>query len=100
MAGYRGQQDKTRLAFVIVASKAGAAHNPAWYHNIKAHPEDVAIEVKGKRMDVSPAILEGAERDQAWALVNDNYNGYETYQGRAGARVIPVVRLQPPTEAS
>ncbi len=24
--------------FVVVASKAGAAHNPAWYHNLRAHP--------------------------------------------------------------
>jgi hypothetical protein len=30
-----------------------------------------------------------------WKLVNDNYNGYQTYQGRAGSRVIPVVVLEP-----
>ena len=25
--------------YVIFASKAGAPENPAWYHNLKAHPE-------------------------------------------------------------
>ena len=34
-------------AFVIVASKAGDAHHPAWYHNLRAHPESVTIEVNG-----------------------------------------------------
>lgn len=81
--------------YVIVASKAGSKTHPAWFHNIKAHPEEVSVEVRGKRIPVRPRILEGEERERAWALVNDNYNGYETYQGRAGARVIPVVRLEP-----
>jgi deazaflavin-dependent oxidoreductase (nitroreductase family) len=81
--------------FVIVASKAGAQHHPAWYHNLRAHPDDVAVEVRGQRIPVRPRFLEGEEREETWALVNDNYNGYETYQHRAGQRVIPVVRLEP-----
>jgi hypothetical protein len=40
---------------------------------------------------------EGAERDELWRLVNDNYNGYDVYQHRAGNRRIPVVVLQPRT---
>jgi hypothetical protein len=28
-------------------------------------------------------------------LVNDNYNGYQVYQRRAGQRTIPVVFLEP-----
>jgi len=28
---------------------------------------------------------EGAEREELWRLVNDNYPGYELYQQRAGA---------------
>ena len=30
-----------------------------------------------------------------WALVNDNYSGYDVYQQRAGDRRIPVVVLEP-----
>jgi deazaflavin-dependent oxidoreductase (nitroreductase family) len=83
-----------RDGFLIVASKAGAEHHPAWYHNLRAHPDDVAVEVAGQRIAVRPRVLEGAERDELWRVVNDNYNGYEAYQGRAGDRVIPVVLLE------
>jgi deazaflavin-dependent oxidoreductase (nitroreductase family) len=82
-------------AFVVVASKAGAEHHPSWYHNLRAHPEAVEVEIGGERIPVTPRVVEGAERDELWGLVNDNYNGYDTYQHRAGARVIPVVLLEP-----
>jgi deazaflavin-dependent oxidoreductase (nitroreductase family) len=82
-------------SFVIVASKAGAQRHPSWYHNVRAHPDAVEVELGGRRVPVNPRVVEGAEREQMWALVNDNYNGYETYQGRAGDRVIPVVVLEP-----
>lgn len=81
--------------YVIVASKAGAVHHPSWYHNIRAHPEAVEVEVGGRRFPVRPRVAESTEREELWSLVNDNYNGYETYQGRAGARMIPVVVLEP-----
>lgn len=81
--------------FVIVASKAGAEHHPAWYHNINAHPDAVAVEIGSRRIPVRPRVVEGAERAELWQRVNDNYNGYETYQARAGGRVIPVVLLEP-----
>ena len=80
--------------FVIVASKAGAERHPSWFHNVRAHPDAVEVELGGKRIAVNPRIVEGAERDEMWALVNDNYNGYATYQDRAGERVIPVVVLE------
>jgi deazaflavin-dependent oxidoreductase (nitroreductase family) len=82
-------------AFVIVASKAGAAHHPAWYHNLRAHPDAVGVELAGRRVPVRPRVVEGAEREELWHRVNENYNGYETYQGRAGDRIIPVVLLEP-----
>lgn len=81
--------------FVIVASKAGAARHPAWYHNIRAHPEAVAVEVAGRRIPVRPRVVDGGERAELWRRVNDNYDGYETYQRRAGSRMIPVVLLEP-----
>jgi deazaflavin-dependent oxidoreductase (nitroreductase family) len=81
-------------AFVIVASKAGAEHHPAWYHNLLAHPEDVAVEIGATRIPVCPGVVEGPDRDALWQLVNDNYNGYDTYQMRAGHRLIPIVVLE------
>lgn len=81
--------------FVIVASKAGATQHPAWYHNLRAHPDDVAIDVRGKRISVRPREAEAAERERLWRLVNDNYDGYDVYQQRATGRTIPVVVLEP-----
>jgi deazaflavin-dependent oxidoreductase (nitroreductase family) len=81
--------------YLVVASKAGAAHHPAWYHNLLADPGAVAIDVDGRRIPVRPRVVDGAERIELWARVNDNYSGYETYQGRAGDRSIPVVLLEP-----
>jgi deazaflavin-dependent oxidoreductase (nitroreductase family) len=81
--------------YVIVASKAGATHHPAWYHNLRAHPDAVAVDIRGRRTAVRPRVLEGEEREQVWRLVNDNYDGYDVYQQRAGARTIPVVMLEP-----
>src|ERR671930_364341 len=37
----------------------------------------------------------GVERERLWAMAVDNYNGYDRYQQRAGARTIPVVALRP-----
>ena len=82
-------------AHVIVASKAGDPRHPAWYHNLRAHPDSVSIELDGTRIDVRPRVAEGAEREQLWQLVNDNYNGFDVYQTRAGERVIPIVVLEP-----
>lgn len=81
--------------FAVVASKAGALAHPAWYHNIRANPDAVAVDVGGRRIPVRPRLVEGAEREDLWRRVNDNYNGYEVYQGRAGSRTIPVVLLEP-----
>jgi deazaflavin-dependent oxidoreductase (nitroreductase family) len=82
-------------AFVVVASKAGDAHHPAWFHNLRAHPDSVAVDVNGTHAAVHPRIAEGPERDALWRVVNDNYDGYDTYQARAGERVIPIVVLEP-----
>jgi deazaflavin-dependent oxidoreductase (nitroreductase family) len=82
-------------SYVVVASKAGAKHHPAWYYNLRAYPGAVTIEVRGRHIGVHPRVAEGAERDGLWRLVNDNYNGYNVYQQRAGGRLIPVVVLEP-----
>lgn len=80
--------------FVVVASKAGAEHHPAWYHNLRAHPDDIAIEVDGARMPVQARVVEGPERARLWERVNDNYNGYDVYRARAAGRTIPVIVLE------
>jgi deazaflavin-dependent oxidoreductase (nitroreductase family) len=80
--------------WLIVASAAGAARNPAWYHNIAAHPDEVQIEVDGRKIRVSAEQLRGAERDQAWQQITaaaPRFAGYE----RKTDRELPVIRLAP-----
>src|SRR5579859_6312014 len=41
-------------AWLVVASAGGMVSNPAWYHNIAAHPDQVWIEVGGRKLHVTP----------------------------------------------
>lgn len=97
-----GQQRTTPLlytpydgGFIVVASKAGAAHHPAWFHNLRAHPDAVSVELEGDHVAVRPRVVEEPERTELWQRVNDNYNGYDKYAQRAGGRTIPLVVLEP-----
>jgi deazaflavin-dependent oxidoreductase (nitroreductase family) len=96
-----GQQRETALVYgtdgatiLLVASKAGAPTNPAWYHNLKANPE-CGIIAKGRSGRYVARELDGADRESAWAIVTDIYRGYDDYQARSGGRVIPVLALEP-----
>jgi deazaflavin-dependent oxidoreductase (nitroreductase family) len=85
---------KTQDTVILVASKAGAVKHPAWFHNVRANP-DVDVTLDGRRRPMRAQIAEGSERARLWDIACDNYNGYATYQDRAGAREIPVVALLP-----
>jgi deazaflavin-dependent oxidoreductase (nitroreductase family) len=96
-----GEQRSTPLAYgtdgddmVLIASKAGSARHPAWYHNLRAHPR-VQVLARGRSGEYVAREAEGAERDRLWALMVDFYAGYDTYQERAGSRRIPVMVLSP-----
>ena len=79
-------------AWLVAASAAGSAHNPAWYHNIAAHPDQVWIEFGGQQMRVTPVQLAGAARDQAWQRITESQPRYSGYQQKTD-RSIPVIRL-------
>jgi deazaflavin-dependent oxidoreductase (nitroreductase family) len=81
-------------SWLIVASAAGAAHNPAWYHNIAAHPDKVTIEIDGRTVPVTAEQLHGAERDQAWQQITAAAPRFAQYQ-RKTDRELPVIRLAP-----
>lgn len=80
--------------WLVVASAGGAAGHPAWYHNIAAHPDQVWIEVGGRRLHVVPEQLDGQRRDQAWQRIIASQPRYAGYQEKTD-RVIPVIRLTP-----
>jgi|1185.fasta_scaffold236183_1 deazaflavin-dependent oxidoreductase (nitroreductase family) len=84
---------KSGDAILLVASKAGAARHPAWFHNVRANP-DVTVTVDGEQRSMRARVAESEERERLWAVVCDHYSGYAAYQARAGGRVIPVVVLE------
>ena len=78
---------------VIVASKGGHPKNPAWYHNLLAHP-DTTVQVGGEHRDVHARVARDPERGQLWPLVVLVYPTYDSYQRRTD-RQIPLVVLEP-----
>ncbi len=78
--------------WLIAASKAGAPDNPAWYHNLLAHP-DITIETPDGEVAVHADDLTGAERDAAWARFTAASEGFRQYEERTSRR-IPVLALR------
>jgi deazaflavin-dependent oxidoreductase (nitroreductase family) len=79
-------------AWLIVASAGGQRQNPAWYHNLAAHPDQAQIEVGGKTVDVTATQLAGQERDAAWQRITAAQPRYAGYEKKTD-RVLPVIRL-------
>lgn len=77
---------------IIFASKAGAATNPDWYHNLVAHP-DATVEVGSETFTVTAAEVTGEERDQLYAKQAALYPGFADYEAKTTRR-IPVIALQ------
>ena len=80
---------------VLIASSGGAPKHPAWFHNLRKHPEVRVWANKGRSGDYVARVAEGEERERLWRIATDLYPGYDTYQERAGGREIPVVALSP-----
>jgi len=81
--------------WAVFASYAGLDVNPAWFHNLKAHP-DVEIEVgtegEVETIEVHAKVLTADEREPVWAEQKRRYPGFAEYEQKTD-RVIPVVLL-------
>ncbi|TWS18511.1 nitroreductase family deazaflavin-dependent oxidoreductase [Tsukamurella asaccharolytica] len=85
--------------WLLPASAGGSPKNPAWYHNLRAHP-DIEIEYPNDEGGISTAQvsaheLTGAARDEAWARFVARSSSFAEYEKTAQGRVIPVFRLTP-----
>ncbi len=76
---------------VIVASAGGAPSNPAWYHNLKAHPR-ITVEVGTETFPVDVVEVTGDEYTALWARVTDAMPGFADYQSKV-TRQIPLLAL-------
>lgn len=77
---------------IVVASFAGGPRNPAWYHNLVAHPV-VTVQYKRDVFEADARRIEGDELAAAWDLVGRLGPWYVGYQ-EGTERDIPLVRLR------
>jgi len=74
-------------------SAAGADRHPAWFHNLKAHP-DISIEVGAETREVRARVAEGDERTRIWEAQKAAAPGFAEYEAKT-SREIPVIVLEP-----
>ncbi|WP_273653106.1 nitroreductase family deazaflavin-dependent oxidoreductase [Cellulomonas fimi] len=79
--------------YAVVASKGGTPENPAWYHNLVAHPH-VELQDGAVKRDYEAREVSGAERDEWWARATEVWPAYDDYQTKTD-RQIPVFVLTP-----
>jgi len=82
---------------VIVASRGGDDHHPAWFLNLRDKP---AVKVQYKGGDEQPMtarVATAEERAEIWPKVTAKYKGYAGYQEKT-EREIPLVMLDPSSD--
>jgi deazaflavin-dependent oxidoreductase (nitroreductase family) len=78
---------------VIVASRGGDDHHPAWFLNLRDNPQ-VQVRYKGGAVQMMTAtIATDEERARMWPIVEQRYKGYAGYQQKT-SREIPLVILK------
>ena len=80
--------------YAMVASQGGAPKHPTWYHNLKAHPDQVTVQDGEQVRDGVAREVEGEEYDQWWARAVAAYHDYADYQQKTD-RKIPIVLVEP-----
>jgi deazaflavin-dependent oxidoreductase (nitroreductase family) len=79
---------------VVVASRGGDDHHPAWFLNLRDQPE-VEISMGGEPpVTMRARIARPEERAALWAKVTTAHEGYAAYQTKTD-REIPLVLLEP-----
>jgi F420H(2)-dependent quinone reductase len=76
-------------AYAMVASQGGAPKHPTWYHNLKAHPDQVTVQDGEEVWDGYAREVSGEERAQWWERAVAAFPDYAEYQTKTD-REIPV----------
>jgi deazaflavin-dependent oxidoreductase (nitroreductase family) len=79
---------------ILIASNWGQRHHPAWYYNLRAHP-DAMLVLNGQRAHYRARAASGAERKKYWQRAVNAYAGYAAYEKRTNGRAIPIMVLTP-----
>lgn len=80
--------------YALVASMGGAPTNPAWYHNLLAHPTEVTVQDGPEPFPVTVREVTGDERALWWERAVAVFPTYATYQANT-ERTIPVLVATP-----
>jgi deazaflavin-dependent oxidoreductase (nitroreductase family) len=80
---------------IVVASKGGHPSDPAWMHNLRAHP-DAEVQVGRRRVPVRAIEASAEERRRLWPRAIEYNPHWGHYEQRAD-RQIPLVILRPRT---
>ena len=78
--------------YAVFASFAGQPRNPAWYHNLVAHP-DVDAEIGAQMLRLRARVADDAEREPIWTAQKADFPGFADYEAKT-TRQIPVVILE------
>lgn len=78
---------------IVIASNFGVPHRPAWYYNVKAHPE-VTLSGRGFGGSFHAEELVGPERDRLFQLATGASSPYDHYQ-RTARKPVPVIAFHP-----
>lgn len=84
----------SREGLVVIASNYGQERHPAWYHNLRAHPEGHVC-VNAVTRPYRAVEAEGDRRARIWQEGLTIYPGWSTYERRAPNRHIAVFVLEP-----
>ena len=76
---------------VIIASFAGAPHNPPWYHNLVANPV-ATVELGADKFQVRATVTSGEERQRLFDRQAEQMAIFKDYQKKT-TRQIPVLAL-------
>ena len=79
---------------IVVGSNGGNPVTPNWYKNLMA-ADRTEVQVGSERWWTTAREVEGAERDECWALAAAAYPDFDTYAELTDRR-IPVAVLERP----
>lgn len=86
---------------IVAGTSFARERHPGWTYNLLANP-DAEITVRGRRLAVHATLTGDADRDAAWALIEEQWPGYRAYERDSGRTVRlfllrPVAELPPST---